>query len=94
MEKIPRHLFVDEGLIDQAYNDNPLPIESRQTISQPYIVALMSEAMALTGRGEGARNRDRFRVSDGHTSLNWPNGFSPSSVLRCWQPGQGGFLMR
>jgi len=50
MEKIPRHLFVDEGLIDQAYNDNPLPIERRQTISQPYIVALMSEAMALTGR--------------------------------------------
>jgi protein-L-isoaspartate(D-aspartate) O-methyltransferase len=41
---------VDEGLIDQAYNDNPLPIERRQTISQPYIVALMSEAMALTGR--------------------------------------------
>jgi protein-L-isoaspartate(D-aspartate) O-methyltransferase len=50
MEKIPRHLFVDEGLMDQAYNDNPLPIERRQTISQPYIVALMSEAMALTGR--------------------------------------------
>lgn len=50
MEKIPRHLFVDEGLIDQAYNDNPLPIDRRQTISQPYIVALMSEAMALTGR--------------------------------------------
>jgi protein-L-isoaspartate(D-aspartate) O-methyltransferase len=50
MEKIPRHLFVDEGLIDQAYNDNPLPIEQQQTISQPYIVALMSEAMALTGR--------------------------------------------
>jgi protein-L-isoaspartate(D-aspartate) O-methyltransferase len=50
MEKVPRHLFVDEGLIDQAYNDNPLPIERRQTISQPYIVALMSEAMALTGR--------------------------------------------
>jgi protein-L-isoaspartate(D-aspartate) O-methyltransferase len=50
MEKIPRHLFVDEGLIDQAYNDNPLPIERSQTISQPYIVALMSEAMALTGR--------------------------------------------
>jgi protein-L-isoaspartate(D-aspartate) O-methyltransferase len=50
MEKIPRHLFVDEGLMDQAYNDNPLPIERRQTISQPSIVALMSEAMALTGR--------------------------------------------
>ncbi len=50
MERIPRHLFVDEVLAEQAYNDNPLPIDSRQTISQPYIVALMSEAMELTGR--------------------------------------------
>lgn len=50
MEKIPRHLFVDEVLADQAYNDNPLPIDSRQTISQPYIVALMTEAMELTGK--------------------------------------------
>lgn len=50
MEKVPRHLFVDEGLVDQAYNDNPLPIGQQQTISQPYIVALMSEAMELTGR--------------------------------------------
>jgi protein-L-isoaspartate(D-aspartate) O-methyltransferase len=50
MEKIPRHLFVDEGLIDQAYYDSPLPIDRRQTISQPYIVALMTEAMELTGK--------------------------------------------
>lgn len=50
MEKIPRHLFVDEVLAEQAYNDNPLPIDRQQTISQPYIVALMSEAMELTGR--------------------------------------------
>ena len=49
MEKIPRHLFVDEGLHDQAYADNPLPIGERQTISQPYIVALMTEALELTG---------------------------------------------
>jgi len=49
MEMIPRHLFVDEGLINQAYNDNPLPIGERQTISQPYIVALMTEALELTG---------------------------------------------
>jgi protein-L-isoaspartate(D-aspartate) O-methyltransferase len=49
MEKIPRHLFVDEGLQDQAYADNPLPIGERQTISQPYIVALMTEALTLTG---------------------------------------------
>jgi protein-L-isoaspartate(D-aspartate) O-methyltransferase len=50
MKKIPRHLFVDEVLVEQAYNDNPLPIDSRQTISQPYIVALMSEAMELAGK--------------------------------------------
>jgi protein-L-isoaspartate(D-aspartate) O-methyltransferase len=47
METIPRHLFVDEGLIEQAYNDNPLPIDANQTISQPYIVALMTQAMEL-----------------------------------------------
>jgi protein-L-isoaspartate(D-aspartate) O-methyltransferase len=50
MEKIPRHLFVDEVLAEQAYNDNPLPIDSRQTISQPYMVALMTEAMELSGK--------------------------------------------
>ncbi len=50
MEKIPRHLFVDEGLIDQAYNDSPLPIGEKQTISQPYIVALMTDALELAGR--------------------------------------------
>ena len=50
MAKIPRHLFVDEALIEQAYNDNPLPIGKSQTISQPYIVALMTAALKLTGR--------------------------------------------
>jgi len=50
METIPRHLFVDEALMDQAYNDSPLPIDERQTISQPYIVALMTEALGLGGR--------------------------------------------
>ena len=49
MEKIPRHLFVEEGLRDQAYSDHPLPIGERQTISQPYMVALMTEALSLGG---------------------------------------------
>ena len=49
METIPRHLFVDEGLMDQAYSDNPLPIGEKQTISQPYIVALMTQALELKG---------------------------------------------
>ncbi len=50
MSKIQRHLFVDEALADQAYNDNPLPIGELQTISQPYMVALMTDAMELKGR--------------------------------------------
>jgi protein-L-isoaspartate(D-aspartate) O-methyltransferase len=47
MLKVPRHLFVDEALRDQAYGDFPLPIGEGQTISQPYIVALMTEALEL-----------------------------------------------
>ncbi len=49
MLKIPRHIFVQEAFAAQAYNDNPLPIGEKQTISQPYIVALMTEKLALTG---------------------------------------------
>lgn len=47
MRNVPRHEFVSEALIDQAYNDHPLPIGEQQTISQPYIVALMTEALQL-----------------------------------------------
>ena len=49
MLKVPRHLFVDEALQEQAYGDYPLPIGEGQTISQPYIVALMTEALELKG---------------------------------------------
>ncbi|HFC98501.1 MAG TPA: protein-L-isoaspartate(D-aspartate) O-methyltransferase [Thermosulfurimonas dismutans] len=49
MRKVPRHLFVEEALRDQAYADYPLPIGEGQTISQPYIVALMTEALELKG---------------------------------------------
>ncbi|HVN24393.1 MAG TPA: protein-L-isoaspartate(D-aspartate) O-methyltransferase [Syntrophorhabdales bacterium] len=48
--KVPRHLFLDEALWPQAYEDHPLPIGEKQTISQPYIVALMTEALHLTGQ--------------------------------------------
>jgi protein-L-isoaspartate(D-aspartate) O-methyltransferase len=47
MLKIPRHKFVSENLRDIAYGDNPLPIGIEQTISQPYIVALMTELLKL-----------------------------------------------
>lgn len=47
MGKIPRHLFVDESFKEKAYADHPLPIGEGQTISQPYVVALMTEALRL-----------------------------------------------
>jgi len=48
MRKVARHLFVGEALQDQAYGDFPLPIGEGQTISQPYIVAEMTQALELT----------------------------------------------
>lgn len=50
LRKIPRHLFLDEALWPQAYEDHAMPIGEKQTISQPYIVALMTEALQLTDR--------------------------------------------
>jgi len=49
MRKVPRHLFVPAASVHQAYEDYPLPIGHGQTISQPYIVAFMTEALGLRG---------------------------------------------
>ena len=48
---MPRHLFVDEALASRAYEDSALPIGHGQTISQPYIVALMTQSLLETGDG-------------------------------------------
>jgi len=50
MRRIPRHRFVEEGLTHGAYEDHPLPIVEGQTISSPYIVALMTALLELTGQ--------------------------------------------
>lgn len=47
MLKVPRHLFVEERFIERAYADSALPIKENQTISQPYVVALMTQSAAL-----------------------------------------------
>src|SRR6266581_2505858 len=49
MLKVPRHIFVEEAMAAQAYSDSPLPIGEKQTISQPYMVAAMTELLELTG---------------------------------------------
>ena len=50
MGKVPRHLFVPPEYVNQAYADTPLPIGGGQTISQPFMVAWMTELLALTGQ--------------------------------------------
>jgi protein-L-isoaspartate(D-aspartate) O-methyltransferase len=50
LRRVPRHRFVQEALRDRAYGDHPLPIGEEQTISQPYIVGLMSSLLELTGQ--------------------------------------------
>ena len=49
MGEVPRHLFVDDAMQASAYGDHPLPIVAGQTISQPFIVAYMTQALQLTG---------------------------------------------
>lgn len=49
MSEVPRHLFVEEAMRARAYGDYPLPIAAGQTISQPYIVAKMTELLQLSG---------------------------------------------
>lgn len=48
MEEVPRHIFVDEALSHRAYEDTALPIGNSQTLSQPYIVARMTEVLMST----------------------------------------------
>jgi len=50
MIQVPRHLFVSEALVDSAYGDFPLPIGEGQTISQPFIIAEMTQGLTLTGQ--------------------------------------------
>ena len=49
MRRVPRHRFVEEALRDRAYGDHPLPIGEQQTISQPYMVGLMTSLLGLAG---------------------------------------------
>jgi len=50
MRRIPRHLFIDPGLVNRAYDDTALPIGQKQTLSQPYMTGRMTEALRLSGK--------------------------------------------
>ena len=62
IELVPRELFVDPAFAGHAYQDIALPIECGQTISQPYVVAFMTEKLAPRGEPQGAGDRHRVRI--------------------------------
>ena len=86
MASTPRHLFVDEALAHRAYEDTALPIGNSQTISQPYIVARMTELLLQDcAANVGFRGWHRFGLSDRHLWRSWWIKFSRLSGYRhCW----------
>ena len=65
IRSVPRHLFVDEALASRAYEDTALPIGHGQTISQPYIVARMTQSLLEARQAaQGARSRHGLRLPD------------------------------
>ena len=86
MRQVPREEFVAPGLRHRAYDDAPLPIEDGQTISQPYIVALMLEAAAIRADRPGARDRRRLGLCQRHRRACSPPMSSRSSATPAWPP--------
>ena len=74
MRLVPRHEFVPAELVDAAYDDRPLPIGERETISQPYIVAAMTEAARVAPRGQSSGNRRGQRLPSGDSRPPGRNG--------------------
>ena len=68
--KVPRHLFMDSGFVDFAYQDKPFPIGADQTISQPYTVAFQTELLGVQpghkileiGTGSGYQTAGSYRI--------------------------------
>ena len=87
MRELPRHVFVEEALAYKAYSDGPLPIGEGQTISQPYIVALMSEllhvepGMKVLEIGTGSGYQAAVLAHMGPRSTRW-NGSRSCSMRR------------
>ena len=63
MDEVPRERFVEPTFADSAYADQALPIACGQTISQPYVVAYMTEQLKMESRASRAGGRDRVRLS-------------------------------
>ena len=84
MTRVPRHEFAPEVYRNQAYEDHPLPIGEGQTISQPYIVALMLEALALVALRPSAGGRNRIGLRDRVARRTGGGGFLDRASSSHW----------
>ncbi|MFP3941947.1 MAG: protein-L-isoaspartate(D-aspartate) O-methyltransferase [Acidobacteriota bacterium] len=97
MRQVPRHLFVPDHLRDRAHDDRPLPIAYDQTISQPYMVALMTELLDLSGdekvleigTGSGYHSAVLSRVADEVYSIEIIEPLSHRADVRLRHLGYG-----
>jgi protein-L-isoaspartate(D-aspartate) O-methyltransferase len=102
MKQVPRHLFVDAKDRAQAYEDHPLPIAGNQTISQPYIVALMTELADLTpgekvleiGTGSGYQSAVLSRLAKEVYSIEIVPELARESAKRLQELGYGNITVK
>ena len=102
MRSIPRELFVPESMSDQAYRDAALPVDCGQTISQPYIVALMTELLEVTpatrvleiGTGSGYQTAILARLAKHVYTVEWHLQLMTAAVERLEQLGVGNVTAR
>ncbi len=102
MEKIPRHLLVGERYRDDAYVDHPLPIGEGQTISQPYVVALMTEALKLkptdrvleVGTGSGYQAAVLAEIVKEVRSIEIRQGLAKTAAARLKELGYGNVTVK
>jgi protein-L-isoaspartate(D-aspartate) O-methyltransferase len=102
MKQVPRHLFVDAKERAQAYEDHPLPIAGNQTISQPYIVALMTELADLTpgekvleiGTGSGYQSAVLSRLAKEVYSIEIVPELARESAERLRELGYGNVTVK
>ena len=102
MRVVPRHLFVDPAQRAQAYEDHPLPIAGNQTISQPYIVALMTELAEITpgekvleiGTGSGYQSAVLSRLAKEVYSVEIVPELARESAQRLRRLGYGNVTVR
>ncbi len=102
MEKVPRHIFVPDELLSASYADHPLPIADGQTISQPYIVAIMSELLGIdssskvleVGAGCGYQTAVLAEIAGMVFSLEFLCSLAEDAIGRIRGMGYGNVIMK